>query len=104
MERDDFVGWIAEKIRSVCEGYIGVPNVAPRTLEKGDVAVTCMFTQFYADKYDPRHGVVSLSMLFYAEGALMLVLDTNEKGQAYVMELEHGKTGWIAKEALEPYE
>jgi hypothetical protein len=102
--RDNLVRHIAKNLRSALKDFVGTIILA---LEVGDVVVTNSIVQFHADgakdNYDPYQGVIGLDMLFYAEGALMLVLKL-EGDKAYVMELEHGKTGWLIKEALTRYE
>ncbi len=107
--RDDFVGYIAEKLRESLKELVGVTFSPPRVIQVGDVTMTNTIVQFHADnardRSDPYQGVIALDLTFYAEGALMLVLALDrEKDRAYAMDLESGKTGWLSKEALTYYE
>ena len=103
------MGCIAEKIREGLKGFIGTTVIAPKMLKVGDVAVTTEFVQFHTDMCTPSNdpNIIRLNMTFLGAGALMVVLKFGEHNgfdRAYTLDLHTGKTGWIDKEALAPYE
>lgn len=105
--RDELIDYIAGKVRDALKKYVGFPKAKP--LKVGDVARANSFVQFHADglrnNYNQATGAMNLEMLFVGTGALMVVLDlVKENQQAYVLDLETGRTGWINKEALTYYE
>ncbi len=100
MQRDDFVGWLAEKIGAEMK-----KRLKPREFQPGDVVVTCSLAKFEPDGeretyLDATSGQFKITLSLYQPGAMMLVLGVNEGSRVRVLALESGRTGWVSSASL----